>query len=344
MKSLYSRWITAWEEKLCFRATDRVVRPFEWGLEWSKGWPAANEYPLNGDDPESYLLLMNQRALSASEEFFGYDVPRDFNLYGDLLQFTSPVVTPFADNNTVYARWFPAKDKRKAVVLLPHWNAQTHQHVTLCRGLQKLGISCLRLSLPYHDQRMPVELRRADYAVSSNVGRTIDAGRQAVIDARCSFDWLEQHGYESLGIIGTSLGSCYACLASAHDERIRVNVFNHCSTYFADVVWTGLSTRHIRESMEGSITLERLRETWRGISPFDYLPKLARKPKKSLFVYARYDTTFLPSLSRDIVREVGRLGIDHRVIEMPCGHYTLGETPFKFIVGYHICAFLKRNM
>jgi hypothetical protein len=29
---------------------------------------------------------------------------------------------------------------------------------------------------------------------------------------------------------------------------------------------------------------------------------------------------------------------------MPCGHYTLGESPFKFVVGYQICSFLKRNL
>jgi hypothetical protein len=27
-----------------------------------------------------------------------------------------------------------------------------------------------------------------------------------------------------------------------------------------------------------------------------------------------------------------------------CGHYTMGETPFKFIDGYHICNYLKRNL
>jgi hypothetical protein len=29
---------------------------------------------------------------------------------------------------------------------------------------------------------------------------------------------------------------------------------------------------------------------------------------------------------------------------MPCGHYTLGESPFKFVAGYQICSFLKRNL
>ena len=94
---------------------------------------------------------------------------------------------------------------------------------------------------------MPAELKRADYAVSSNIARTIDATRQAVIDTRSAVDWLVSEGFERIGIVGTSLGSCYAFLASARHTDL-VNVFNHCSTYFADVVWEGLSSQHIRRS------------------------------------------------------------------------------------------------
>ncbi len=150
----------------------------------------------------------------------------------------------------------------------------------------------MRLSLPYHDYRMPPELERADYAVSSNIGRTIDATRQAVIDVRSAADWLEQQGYASIGVVGTSLGSCYAFLASTHDQRLKVNVFNHCSTYFADVVWEGLSTQHIRQSLEPEVSLEQLRDTWMAISPPLYIERFGRLGKKPLFIYARYDTTF----------------------------------------------------
>ena len=132
---------------------------------------------------------------------------------------------------------------------------------------------------------MPPETERADYAVSSNVARTIDATRQAVIDVRSCLDWLQQQGYEKFGIVGTSLGSCYAFLASAHDDRLAVNVFNHCSTQFADVVWTGLSTQHIRQGMEPVIALDRLREVWAAITPAHYIHKFAGKPKKSLLIY-----------------------------------------------------------
>ncbi|MDP9169537.1 MAG: alpha/beta hydrolase family protein [Acidobacteriota bacterium] len=343
-KHWYGRWMESWEHQLAFRSTDRVVRPFDWGVEWTKGWPVHSDKT----DPEQQIIELNRIALARSPEFFSCARPRDFGFADSGVQFTSSVETPYPENNTVRARYFPGKARfkrgRKAVVVLPHWNSHAGQHVALCRGIAELGISALRISLPYHDQRMPPELARADYAVSSNIARTIDATRQAVLDVRGCFDWLESEGYTELGIVGTSLGSCYAFLASAHDERIKVNVFNHCSTYFADVVWSGLSTRHIREGIEGEIDIDRLRAVWDCISPVHYMQRYADLAKRSFFLYATYDTTFPPTLSREIVDYIRQRNVQHKLVVMPCGHYTLGESPFKFVAGYQIISFLKRNL
>ena len=138
--------------------------------------------------------------------------------------------------------------RRVAALVLPHWNASATQHNALCAGLAKLGISALRLSMPYHDYRMPAELERADYAVSSNVARTIDATRQAVIDTRSCVDWLDSRGLRTRRPgAAPAWDPATRFLASVHDPRLEVNVFNHCSTYFADVVWEGLSSQHIRQ-------------------------------------------------------------------------------------------------
>ncbi len=288
----------AWEHKLATKSTDRVVRPFDWGLEWTDNWP----FDSAETDPEARILDLNRLALAHSQEFFDYCPPRDFHLHDSLhqssLRFTSAAPSPCEANNTVYARWFPANPRfrrgNKAVVVLPHWNASPQQHVALCEAIAKLGISTLRISLPYHDRRLPPELTRADYAVSANIGRTLDATRQAVIDVRSCYDWLQQQGYTDLGIVGTSLGSCYAFLASAHDARIKVDVFNHCATYFADVVWTGLSTRHIVAGMEGHIDLPAAAAAaWDAISPVHYMDRFAALNKRSFFLYTTYDTTFL---------------------------------------------------
>ena len=74
------------------------------------------------------------------------------------------------------------------------------------------------------------------------------------------------------------------------------------------------------------------------------MDKFSRQKQKSQFIYTTYDTTFLPELSRDIVQKMEEYKVDHKVVVLPCGHYTLGETPFKFMVGYHICSYLKRNL
>ena len=368
MSSLYARWMHDWETRLTSVDNNRVVRPLEWGIEWTREWPCRNGFlPHQTDEQcERYIREYNLRAVAASDEFFAHTTPSDFWLekrevqvfstreipephlekkvagtYAEFLRFTSPVRTPYPENNLANARWFPAKGK-SAVVLLPHWNSDALHYNSLARIFNRLGISVLRLSMPYHDIRRPAEIRRADYAVSANIGRTMDACRQAVIDIRCCLDWLEQQGYERLGTVGTSLGSCYAFLAAAHDSRIRVAAFNHASTYVADVVWHGQSTRHIRQGLEPHMDIDTLRALWTAVSPMSYFKQFARWPRKSLIVYAKYDLTFLPKFSKQVVAEFERYNLDHKVAVLPCGHYSMGETPYKYLDGWRLASFLGK--
>jgi hypothetical protein len=365
MKRRYQKWMVDWETRLTSRDTNRVVRPFEWGLEWTEGWPGVNgnRPAADHDSMEKYFHELNRYIVSHGDEFFAYRTPTDFRLekhkvlaystgsqvddrdYGDgvFLRFTSPHPSPYPENNTANARWFPAKGKR-AVVVMPQWNSDGLGHNGLCRLLNYCGIAALRLSMPYHDVRRPAELERADYAVSANAGRTIAATRQAICDIRCCLDWLEQQGYTELGVLGTSLGSCYAFIASAHEPRLKANAFNHASTYFADVVWTGQSTRHIRAGIQKEITLDSLRQVWASVSPMSYFDQFSRWPKKSLIVYATYDLTFLPEFSKQVVDEFQRRKLEHTVAVLPCGHYTTGETPYKYMDAWHLVRFMNRAL
>jgi Alpha/beta hydrolase domain containing 18 len=353
VRKIYKRWVENWDLKLANVSTDRVVRPFEWGLEWLEDSPIRLAEVLRPDDPAEYLDLLNRKIVQFSDLYYGYEPPRDFDLKGERLSFTSAVRTPFPANDHVKARWFPAEQRKdgkwtgeaskKAVIVLPHWNSQEHAHVGLAKLIQRLGLSSLRLSLPYHDRRMPAELHRADFAVSSNVGRTLAATRQAVTDIRSCVDWLQQTGHERIGIVGTSLGSCYSFLAAAHDPRLEVCAFNHCSAYFSDVVWTGLATRHIMESLQNATDQESLRKMWLAISPAPYIPKFgSHENRQSLFIYAKYDTSFLPEYSLQILKDIETHCENYKVAVLPCGHYTTGEFPYKFIDGYYIGRFLAK--
>ena len=336
---------------------------------------------------EAAMVRINQFLISHSKSFFGYERPTDFRLeerYPELfptnvrpetlaqdaeikqqategkleraqyLRFTSPERTPHPENDVANARWYPApahKDParpKQAIVVLPQWNADGFSHNSLCTIFNRMGISALRLSMPYHDIRRPVELERSDYAVSANIGRTISACRQAVVDIRCCIDWLEEQGYEHFGVLGTSLGSCYGYLASAHDPRLRVNAFNHASTSFGDVVWAGQSTRHIRQAVqEAGLTQERVRALWAAVSPVSFYEQFrgleANGPGKNvLVIYANYDLTFPREYSLQVVEAFRRSGLRHEVRVLPCGHYTTGETPYKFIDGWYMGSFVHR--
>jgi dienelactone hydrolase len=329
-----------WERRLASVDSDRVIRPFEWGLDWIAGLERCDV-----EAARDHLDAWAGNAVSNSDRFFALDRCNEYALDGEWLTFPSAVITPHRANNTVRARWLPepsARGRKRAVLVLPQWNANEQGHVGLCQLLNRFGISALRLSLPYHDRRKPPELRRADYIVSANVGRTAQVCRQAVLDARRAIQWLSDQGYESIGILGTSLGSCLAMLTAAHEPLIRAAALNHISPYFADVVWRGLSTEHVRQGLDGQIALDDLRRIWMPISPFPYLDRM--HGKRVLLVYARYDLTFPVDLSRTLVAEFSRRGVAHELAVLPCGHYSTGKTPFKWMDGLTLSMFLSRNL
>jgi hypothetical protein len=337
----------AWERRI-HAGSVRVVRPFDWGLDWL---PRAGLAPIgNGaavDDATiaAALVATGERATAASEAFYATGPAPAYELdAARVLRFESAVVTPHPENNVVQARYFPAENgSRKAgVVLLPQWNSDVDGHIGLAKLLARFGMSGLRLSLPYHDVRMPPELTRADYIVSANVCRTLAVCRQAVLDARRAVQWMAAHGYERVGILGTSLGSCLSMLAAAHEPLIRAAALNHVSPYFADVVWEGLSTEHVREGLEGRVELDALRRMWLPISPQPYLERM--RQTRTLLVYARYDLTFPVTLSRQLIADFGSLGLPHASFVLPCGHYSTGVSPFKWVDGYVLTKFLHDSL
>jgi dienelactone hydrolase len=328
-----------WERRLASVDTNRIIRPFEWGLDWL-GLP-------DTDDPLAALKTWAADRVADSDSFFAGPPLTEYVYANDVLRFPSALETPWEVNNTVIGRVFHAEKTRpgaprRAVVVLPQWNADAQGHVGLCQLFARFGVTAVRLTLPYHDQRRPAELNRAEFIVSSNLGRTIHANRQAVLDAKGVVDWLAREGFERIGIMGTSLGSCLAMLTMAHEPRIVAGAFNHVSPYFADVVWRGLSTRHVRAGLDGHIELDDLRDVWMPISPWPFIPRV--KGRRVLLVYARYDQTFPVDLSRRFIAEFRRQDLTHDLATLPCGHYTTGKAPFKFIDGYHLTRFFAKKL
>lgn len=340
---MLKRYMHNLERKHAMRDDNRIVHPFGWGTEFI----TAN---ANGDDPRKAFSEYSNRSVENSDEFYFLPDIADFRSEisnsDHVVRWTSGIETPSQENNTVYANYFPnSKGNKTAVLILPHWNAKAGTYFELARIFNRVGISALRMTMPYHEERNPPECERSDYLVAPNVGRTLQSLRQAVVDARAAVSWLRQQGYEKIGVLGTSIGSCVGFFAFVHDLRIDAAVFNHVSGYPADVVWHGITTYHVKEGLEGNLTLDELREYWLPISPMSYIEKLAgQPPRPQRYIYGLYDLSFPVDLSRDTMAALRRHNIKHSEVAIPCGHYTLGETPWKYIDGWKIVSFLRKNL
>jgi hypothetical protein len=332
----HARWTTD---------NNRRVFPFEWGLEHIGG--RADE-----PDPRAFLNAWVAETLAKSDEWFATTPANDYVLHppqngasaGQVLSFTSQITSPWEKNNLVQARFFRAQESGPAVVVLPNWNAKWDGQVNLCRWLNKLGISVLRLSLPYHDRRVAPGHERADQLVGSNVGLTLQAMRQAVTDTRRCLRWLEQQRYRRLGIVGTSIGSAIGSITMAHDRAARAGAFLHVSTYFADVVRTGMTTAHVWEGMRSKVTEDELRHYWTPISPVPYMDRLRGTGQRMLMIGGRYDPTFWYEYTSEMFQSLREKGIQLETMTLPCGHYSLELAPFALPAGFRLGLFLFESL
>ena len=344
------RTIRRYEHRRWTTDDNRRVQPFSWGLE-HVGVPA--DHP----DPATYLREYAGNATASSHDWFAVTPASDYHLDAqNVLTFTSSITSPWPENNLVRAQFFPARKaiarhksngngaSLPAVLLLPNWNAKWHGQRGLCEWLQRVGISALRLSLPYHDRRMAPGHERADQLVAPNIGLTLQANRQAVQDTRRCLRWLEQQGFDRLGILGTSIGSSIGYITMMHDPAVRASGFFHVSTHFADVVCQGMTTTHVWESLRHHVTLEDLQDFWAPISPMPYVRRGMGLGKTAFMVYGKYDPTFLPQLTEQMLEALSRHGTAPRTLALRCGHYSLELPFFSHIAGYRMLSFFRQAL
>jgi hypothetical protein len=337
----FEQMIRRYEHSRWSAEENRQPRKFGWGLEYIGGRP-------DDPDPRAFLDRFAEETVASSESWFAASPPDDARLEedanGKVLSFTSVVRSPWEENNRVWARYFPALGSRAAVVVLPQWNAGWDAQMGVCRWLNRLGLSVLKMSLPYHDRRAVEGIDRDNYLVGPNIGLTLQANRQAVTDVRRCLRWLEGQGYKRLGILGASIGSAIACITTAHEHAIRAGAYLHVSTYFGEVVRTGMTTMHVWDAMRSHVSEDQIRRFWAPISPYPYVDRMSGSGQKLLMISGRYDPTFWPEFTEQMFSKITSDGVDVEILRLPCGHYSLDRPPFSMIAGLRFGFFLRDRL
>jgi dienelactone hydrolase len=343
MASWYEKRVRRYEQMRFDQEPKRRTLPFAWGIEHIGG-------EVSDPDPSAFFERYVAQAVAHSDEWYAAEPARDYALADSVLTFSSAVTSPWPENNRVHAQFFPARPSRNgtrgpAVVVLAQWNAKWHEQQNVCLWLNKLGLTAAKMSLPYHDRRSIPGHPRADHLVGPNIGLTMQAGHQAVLDVRRTLRWLEQQGYGPLGLLGTSIGSAIGFITLCHEPALHAAAFLHASTYFGDVVATGLTTKTVWEPISAAgITHEMLRHYWSPISPFPYIARLPEAKKKLLLITARYDPTFWPEYTDALLAKLRTEEVAFEGMSLPCGHYSLGVKPFSFIAGHRFGKFLQKAL
>src|SRR5580704_517064 len=138
--------VLAYEQMRFAQEPNRRVLPFAWGLEHIGG--SANER-----DPRGWLENFARATVARSDEWFATTPADDYTLTDNVLTFTSAIASPWPENNRVHAQLFQARPNGPAVVVLAQWNSRWEEQQNVCRWLNQLGITAVKLSLPYHDRR-----------------------------------------------------------------------------------------------------------------------------------------------------------------------------------------------
>ena len=288
------------------------------GLEYLDSGCAAEDLPR--------LLAGVRTALGEVDAYFASSQPPIFRRQGSMLAFASPSAGE-GPNSVARARIYESGRRGRAVVLLPYWNAAREACRPFGTLLARCGVTCVQLTLPYHDERQTTGVGFARELACENLGLTIRANRQAVLDARACLTWLEQEGYQRIGIVGVSIGASIASIVAAVDQRVRAAALLLMADDFAEAVWTGSATRHVRLSLERRFSRDDVRSAWSIISPASHAARLSARLDRLLIVSGELDTVFLPELTRTYVERLRGLGLSPTWIRYGCGHYTLAQ-PF----------------
>jgi hypothetical protein len=301
--------------------------------------PGARSDDLDG------LLRFVRAKLDHAEEYFALPGEITYNRSGQLVTFESRGASSRdSPNNLAIARLFEARRRDRAVVVLPYWNSQRHELAAFGRMLAACGITCLQLSLPYHDERRTRGAGFAREMACENLGLTLLANRQAILDARACLAWLDMVGYRRLGIVGLSIGASVASIVAALDQRVAAVALLLMADDFAQAVWTGSATRHVRQSLQRRFTLDAVRGAWALVSPASYADRLARRLDHVLIVSGDLDTVFIPELAQRYVDRLRRSGGDLTWVRLGCGHYTLGLPRYALRTFFRTLIYLRARL
>ena len=235
------------------------------------------------------------------------------------LTFPSSVKSDIAENDTVYAQFFVPKSagKHPAVIVLDIMQGNQLVARGEAMWLAQNGVAALVVVLPHYNERRAAGSRVK--LVSTDLPRTLDGIRQAVLDCRCAAAWLAARpdvDADNLGMVGTSLGSFLSALTAANEPRIK----NVCMVLggggLVDAYYDHPKAKPVTawvDLLGGKNLVKKL------IAPVDPITYAAQLKGKHLLLIAAKDDEIVPAKA---ARALWAATGEQRIVWLDAGHVT----------------------
>ena len=285
-----------------------------------------------------------RKAVADPEAFYSRLAdPASVRAEGDRLTFRSAFASQ-SHNDIVQVDVVRARGRtHRSIVIVPHWNARERAYDAMAGALRWFGFDVYVLTLPHHAGRAEDSSGQvANDFLNADLGAAIRSVRQAVSDVRTLIAWLDGRGYCEISLIGVSLGSCVGSLVTMIEPRLHRSALLLTGGDFAETVWTGRATCHIRAEIEPHVTLDQLREIWSIISPSRFVSRYRPRSGRLMIVSGSRDEVVRFNVATSFVEALRRAGIAVRWMVLPCGHYSLTLKPFAAAVVVAVGRLLRK--
>lgn len=297
--------ITMWRALL--RWTIGIVG---WLCHFLLGW--GQEVDLRSEPPKGFpYRYLSQKSLGNPHA----------TLY--VIEFPSPLVTPYEENNQVRGWWLVPADRIRfpVVILLHSWGIRHPDlEMGLAHELLRHGIGVLLLTLPYHMSRTPAGgYDSGELMVQPDTAHLRRTMGQTVLDVKRAIDWLERRpevDKTRLGLAGISLGAIASAVVLGVEPRIQSAVLILGGADLAHILWRSPLTIRTRLAFKKQrYTLEKLREELEPIEPLQLLkPELGMK---SFVIGARFDLIVPAEDTEKLIKALGQ----PQVLWLDTGHF-----------------------
>ncbi len=280
---------------------------------------AQNRWPVPACTREEIEEYLARCASASREDFYRFEPLRQSRWRGVCLEWESPIVSGFPENDQACARVFYSPAGRSAPTLFflhALMSISDFGYVRIARRLQRQGWNVVVAQLPFHFSRTPHGFPSGALALSAHLPRNGETLRQAVIEIRQLMHHFRTAGCLRFSLIGTSYGGWIAAIIGSLEPQLEYLALLQPVTDLEQAIWQSPASRHIRRQLTRAqippgITLRHAHLS----SPLAGRPVC--DPDRVLIVAGRHDTITPLSALKQLQENWG----GSRLVEVDQGHF-----------------------